>query len=134
MAKIYGVFTINTNVFKSVDVIVMQNTVQVENKLNPQMKFDLKGSTKGRYEKFARKDNLWWQKGQLGHPGVMKDNNYLQIDHDFNYNLIDLEENQKKTYKKMLMQDSMFLRIHNLIDYSLLLVVESSYVKPVQRT
>ena len=60
LAKIYGVFTINTDVFKSVDVIVMQNTVQVENKLNPQMKFDLKGSTKGRYEKFDRKDHLWW--------------------------------------------------------------------------
>lgn len=130
LAKIYGVFTIKTNVFKSVDVIVMQNTVQVENQLNPQMKFDLKGSTKGRYQKFSRKDHLWWQKDQLGHPSVMKDNNYLQIDHDYNYNLIDMEEEQKIVYKKMLTQDSMFLRIHNLIDYSLLLVVESSYIKP----
>ena len=35
LARIYGVFTIKTNVFKSVDVIVMQNTVILEKKSNP---------------------------------------------------------------------------------------------------
>jgi len=52
LARIYGVFTIKTNVFKSVDVIVMQNTVMLGHKKNPAMWFDLKGSTKGRLTKF----------------------------------------------------------------------------------
>ena len=77
LARIYGVFTIKTNVFKSVDVIVMQNTVILENKSNPQMWFDLKGSTKGRLTKFSGSDSFWWQKKVMGHKKVMKDNNFM---------------------------------------------------------
>lgn len=66
------------------------------------MKFDLKGSTKGRYEKFGIKEHCWWLKDILGHSKIMKDNNFLQINHDFNGNLMSMEENQKKNYKKML--------------------------------
>ena len=47
------------------------------------MFFDLKGSTKGRTTKFSRNEVFWWQKNQWGHKKVMKDNNFLQIDHDF---------------------------------------------------
>ena len=60
LARIYGVFTIKTNVFKSVDVIVMQNTVMLSNRENLAMWFDLKGSTKGRETKFIGKDAFWW--------------------------------------------------------------------------
>ena len=77
MARIYGVFTIKTNVFKSVDVIVMQNTVQLANKKNSCMFFDLKGSSKGRYTNFSKDDNLWWQKKKYGHKKVMKDKNFI---------------------------------------------------------
>ena len=52
LARIYGVFTIKTNVFKKVDVLIMQNTVHLAKKTNPCMIFDLKGSTQGRYTKF----------------------------------------------------------------------------------
>ena len=92
LARIYGVFTIKTNVFRSVDVIVMQNTVQLSNKSNPCMYFDLKGSSKGRYTKFNHQDNLWWQKNRYGHKKVMKDNNFLQIDNDFMFTLLNLKE------------------------------------------
>ena len=77
LARIYGVFTIKTNVFKSVDVIVMQNTVQLANKKNPCMFFDLKGSSKGRYTNFSKYDNLWWQKKKYGHKKIMKDKNFI---------------------------------------------------------
>ena len=60
LARIYGVFTIKTNVFKSVDVIVMQNTVMLSNRENLAMWFDLKGSSKGRETKFIGKDAFWW--------------------------------------------------------------------------
>ena len=77
LARIYGVYTIKTNVFKSVDVVVMQNTVLKEKVSNPSMFFDLKGSSKGRYTPFNTDELCWWQKGKYGHSKVMKDNNFL---------------------------------------------------------
>lgn len=50
LARIYGVFTIKTNYFTPLDVIIMQNTSRPTNKLHKKMTFDLKGSTKGRMQ------------------------------------------------------------------------------------
>ena len=44
IAKIYGVFTIKSNVFKSVDVMIMENTSYKKKPKNQSVKFDLKGS------------------------------------------------------------------------------------------
>ena len=44
IAKIYGVFTIKSNVFKSVDVMIMENTSYKKKAKNQSVKFDLKGS------------------------------------------------------------------------------------------
>lgn len=52
LARIYGVFTFKTNYFAPLDVIVMQNTCQLQNPVNDKMVFDLKGSTVGRKTKF----------------------------------------------------------------------------------
>ena len=82
LARIYGVFTIHTDVFKSIDVIVMQNTVLLNKKNNQNMQFDLKGSTKGRLTKFNIKDHQWWLKDGLGHKKVLKDQNFIQIEKD----------------------------------------------------
>lgn len=49
IAKIYGVFTLWSNFFSPVDVLMMQNTVVLKNKNNPKMTFDLKGSQINRY-------------------------------------------------------------------------------------
>lgn len=89
------------------------------------MSFDLKGSSKGRETKFARKDQYWWRYGFLGNPKIMKDNNFIQIKHDFHGGLLDFDERLIRKYSKAIAADSMFLRNHNLIDYSLLLVIES---------
>ena len=56
----------------------------------------------------------------------MKDNNFLQINHDLHHSLITMEEEMKANYKKMVAADSMFLAVHKIIDYSLLLVIETS--------
>lgn len=48
LARIYGVFTIKTNYFTPLDVIIMENTSKVTDKNNKKMTFDLKGSTQGR--------------------------------------------------------------------------------------
>jgi hypothetical protein len=44
LARIYGIYTLKTNYFLELNVIVMQNTVGVVNKKNAKMVFDLKGS------------------------------------------------------------------------------------------
>ena len=41
------------------------------------MKFDLKGSTKGRMTKFNSNEHQWWLKDVMGHKKVMKDQNFI---------------------------------------------------------
>jgi 1-phosphatidylinositol-4-phosphate 5-kinase len=60
IARIYGVFTIETNQYNSIDVYIMQNTVILNDNNNPTMKFDLKGSTAKREVFFSNKDKEWW--------------------------------------------------------------------------
>ena len=61
LARIYGLFTISSNVFASVSIILMQNTVQMANLSNEKMTFDLKGSQFRRYTKLAPKQHLFWR-------------------------------------------------------------------------
>lgn len=124
LARIYGLFTIKTNVFKSVNVIIMQNTVILTNKAKPRMSFDLKGSSAGRYTTFSKTEHNWWLNMKLGHKKVMKDNNFREINNDFNNQLLKFTGEQKRIYDEIIFADSMFLSKKNLIDYSLLLVVE----------
>lgn len=44
LARIYGVFSLKTNVFNHLDIIVMQNTIRMRDAKNSKMVFDLKGS------------------------------------------------------------------------------------------
>ena len=45
LVRIYGVFTIDTQCFGSVDIILMENCFRHRKKQNPFMLFDFKGST-----------------------------------------------------------------------------------------
>jgi len=45
LAKIFGVFTINTKYLKQVHVMLMENTAQLRNTRDLSYIFDLKGST-----------------------------------------------------------------------------------------
>lgn len=51
LAKIFGVFTINTELIKEVHVMLMENTAQFENSKKLLSIFDLKGSLVDRKEK-----------------------------------------------------------------------------------
>lgn len=56
ISRIYGCFTIETDVFDSVDVIVMENR-NIPNSLNSdKMSFDIKGSKKGRLTDFPENE------------------------------------------------------------------------------
>mmetsp|Transcript_29302 Transcript_29302/g.44136 ORF Transcript_29302/g.44136 Transcript_29302/m.44136 type:complete len:81 (-) Transcript_29302:753-995(-) len=56
IARIYGVYTIKTNLFQQLDVIIMANSVDVVSKRSSRLTFDLKGSTIKRKTKLGRKD------------------------------------------------------------------------------
>ena len=49
LAKIYAIYTIRTNVFRPLDIIIMQNTAILRDKTSQKMSFDLKGSLYKRY-------------------------------------------------------------------------------------
>jgi 1-phosphatidylinositol-4-phosphate 5-kinase len=53
IAKIYGVFTIKSNVFAPLRVMIMQNTAMLQNPNNHKMTFDMKGSTIKRKVRFS---------------------------------------------------------------------------------
>ena len=45
IARVYGIYTIKTNYFDPVDIIVLQNTSNLSSKTNDRLTFDIKGST-----------------------------------------------------------------------------------------
>lgn len=53
LARIYGIYTIQTQYFKDVDLIIMQNGARLRNKVLMMYQFDLKGSTVNRYTPFS---------------------------------------------------------------------------------
>tara|TARA_B110000285_G_C14527224_1_gene339186 strand:+ start:145 stop:396 length:252 start_codon:yes stop_codon:yes gene_type:complete len=52
LVRIYGIFTVKSNVFGAVDIILMQNTLSRQDSEKPFMMFDLKGSLVNRTVKF----------------------------------------------------------------------------------
>ena len=52
LVRIYGIFTIETSVFGSVDIILMENSLKSRRPHNDFMAFDLKGSLVNRKVKF----------------------------------------------------------------------------------
>ena len=85
-------FTIKSNKFSPVDIILMANTINVLSPTNPKMTFDLKGSRINRMENFE-KDQYWWREN-FGHKRVMKDLNLLQINSDYSNTLINFPKDQ----------------------------------------
>ena len=75
MARIYGLFTIKTDFFDNLNIVIMQNTKQLKHPTNKNMTFDIKGSTTNRKVKGLSR----FVKSNLGCKTVMKDVNYLEI-------------------------------------------------------
>ena len=58
IARIYGLFTIKTNYFESVDILIMQNTANLFHKKRKLLSFDLKGSVIDRKVKYDEDNPL----------------------------------------------------------------------------
>ena len=91
LARIYGIFTIKTKFFEPLDIIIMQNTCNPNNKKNDKLTFDLKGSTVGRATKFPEQSQRFWLT-QLNQKRCLKDLNYMEINRDFDQQLMTLNK------------------------------------------
>ena len=120
LAKIFGVFTVKKAGIKAFHLLLMENSVQVKSKQNLLACFDLKGSTQNRVTK-----------GLITNSTILKDLDFLKF-----------KKRDKKLYTlspinrllvRALRRDEYFLRLHGLIDYSLLIAVERNQEKFDQR-
>lgn len=124
----------------------MQNTSKIIDKSKIKYKFDLKGSKVSRYTKFDQnstmsiindnffsvvdnKSSLSKKKSSLSlfNKKLMKDVNFLDINkvkQQHGSGIVRMETDDQTRLKKILAMDSKFLMNHNLMDYSLFLVVE----------
>lgn len=114
MTKIFGLFEVSIN-NTTYYYIVMENLFFMLNSENLQI-YDLKGSEKNRYSKKIKQNS----------PQTLLDTNF-KIDR--NNEPIALLEQDFKYFKKACENDSNFLSEHNLIDYSLLLIIDTNNKK-----
>ena len=110
LARIYGIYTVKTDYFDPLDIIVMQNTAVLRNKKNDKLTFDLKGSYVGRKEHFSPDEKFWLK--DLNCKKVLKDLNYLEINQDLNSSLMNIRGQQYDQLEWLLKLDSIFLKNH----------------------
>lgn len=108
LARIYGVFSLKTNIFSNLDVIVMQNTVQLKNKKNPKMIFDLKGSRINRYVNLPSEEQNFWKKTP-NQRRCMKDLNLLEIEQSLESKFVTIDSDIAEQIAYQLEKDSHFL-------------------------
>ena len=115
LAKIMGVFTVSSDNFADVHVVLMENTMQLRNPEQLKLVFDLKGSTHGRRTKKVEKPST-----------TLKDVNFEQMKAaNTNEFLLISRKQDRSALFDAIRADAMFLRSQGLIDYSLLLAVEA---------
>lgn len=129
LARIYGMYTINTNVFEPLDIIIMQNTKYQSERKSAELTFDIKGSTHKRLTKGIHPNEYKrWLNGKSSNK-IMKDLNFLKLQKDSNQDLIRIDDYDQTALRDQIVKDSLFLCHHNLIDYSLLLTIEKKKIK-----
>lgn len=80
IAKIYGVFTIKSNIFNNLNVMIMQNSALL-GKNTKRVCFDMKGSTINRKSKICDEKKGFWLK-DLNYKRTLKDMNFVEINKD----------------------------------------------------
>jgi hypothetical protein len=117
LARIFGVFTINSSHYNQVHVMLMENTAQLQQPERLTYIFDLKGSLVDRKTKGVTKVST-----------TLKDVNFLLCCADRakrGGKFINLFEAQRKQLFRIIEKDVIFLKTLGLMDYSLLIVIES---------
>jgi hypothetical protein len=109
LAKIFGVFTVSSQNFNKVNVVLMENTIQLQTVSPQKSVFDLKGSHYHRLEP----ENA----------AVLKCRNFSSMKAN-DSKICDLKQSDKSLLTKTLRKDVAFLKSQRLMDYSLLFCAE----------
>lgn len=112
LSKILGVFTVKTESFDEVHVMIMENTLRFKDPDNLKYIFDLKGSTVDRAVKGYTKPTT-----------TLKDLNFLVAAEKID-NFTALGPELRRKLSAAVEHDVEFLRAQGLMDYSLLLGIE----------
>ena len=118
LAKILGVFTVKCARMGNVNIMLMENTLRIKDHKCLKYIFDLKGSTVNRKVK-----------GQTMKTTTLKDVNFLMAA-KVNENFTDFGPHRKRLIKA-LQKDVKYLKSQGLMDYSMLLGIESAKVETV---
>ena len=109
----------------------MQNTILRKNKEDNLLIFDLKGNTRNRKlgpKEIGTKKRFWMKK--LHHKkAVFRDLNFVEMNKDLKGGIINLSDEEIESLNETIKKDSLFLEQHSLMDYSLLLAIESQRSK-----
>ena len=92
----------------------------MQSNVSNKLEFDIKGSKVNRYVNTKHK----FLQSKLNCKKVLKDMNFMEIKNDMG-DLLKITDIQMKNLKDTLIEDSLFLSRYQIMDYSLLLVVES---------
>lgn len=122
LARIYGVYTLKTNIYVPVNLMVMQNIARAKQD-NCKLIFDLKGACFQRYAWLPQEEALFWR-NSLDQRRVMMDANFIEIKKDLGEDLVKLSKERNKQIIENIKLDTHFLSKFGVMDYSLLLVVE----------
>jgi hypothetical protein len=114
LSKILGIFTVQTENFSSVNIMLMENTIRLKKSKQLRYIFDLKGSTVDRVVT-----------GKTKNLTTLKDINFLIAKKRFK-NLTELDKRTSKRLVAAMRNDVEFLRQQRLMDYSLLLAIEKT--------
>ncbi len=121
LARIYGVFTVLMEDLVPVHILLMANSAQAGKKI--QHVFDLKGSIINREV----------PKSEFTKGSTQKDVNLLKLTTEEVVLLF--QDKDRQAIMEQIFYDIKFLSSHNLMDYSLLLVIELNpkYIEKVER-
>ena len=101
-------YTIKSNIFDDLNVMIMENTSIMTNPLNKKMIFDMKGSTEQRKSSFPLKYRQFWHK-TLNYSKTMKDMNFVEINKYTGNSLIDLNDIEIEKINEIIQNDQRFL-------------------------
>ena len=113
LAKILGVFTVKSNKVDDVHIMLMENTLRLKEPEHLNYIFDLKGSTVDRKVKGVTKPST-----------TLKDVNFLMVNEKTSH-FSEFRNRDQRLIRSALGKDIEFLRSQGLMDYSLLLGIET---------
>jgi phosphatidylinositol-4-phosphate 5-kinase-like protein 1 len=116
LARVYGIYSLKMEGLKSINIILMGNTLRWQNRGDISKIYDLKGSSFNRHVKLT---------SQIKSTSTLKDLNFLNTSREFQE--INLSEHQVRKLNKQIRKDTDMLAKQGIMDYSMLLGIENLY-------